>query len=113
VLPKTSDLPVAAAALRLVLAGGEYFPCFDLDEAQAPAAATALKAPLSRRQAEIFTELAAGATNKEIARKLGISLATVKMHVRALLNLVGARNRTEAAMRLRAASAEIANGSRD
>ena len=36
--------------------------------------------------------------------KLGISLATVKMHVRALLTLVGARNRTEAVMRLRRAA---------
>jgi DNA-binding NarL/FixJ family response regulator len=102
VLPKTFDLRVAAAALRLVAAGGEYFPCFDLEE-EAPAAVGSARAPLSRRQAEILTELEAGATNKEIARKLGISLATVKMHVRALLNLVGARNRTEAVMRLRRA----------
>ena len=103
VLPKTFDLPVAAAALRLVLAGGEYFPCFDLEEAAAPIGAGPARGPLSRRQAEILTELEAGATNKEIARKLGISLATVKMHVRALLNIVGARNRTEAVMRLRRA----------
>jgi DNA-binding NarL/FixJ family response regulator len=108
VLPKTFDLAVAAAALRLVRAGGEYFPCFDLEEDEAPAAASAIaapaRAPLSRRQAEILTELEGGATNKEIARKLGISLATVKMHVRSLLNLVGARNRTEAVMRLRRAT---------
>jgi DNA-binding NarL/FixJ family response regulator len=105
VLPKTFDLPVAAAALRLVVAGGEYFPCFDIGEEAIPAAfAAPARAPLSRRQAEILTELEAGATNKEIARKLGISLATVKMHVRALLNLVGARNRTEAVMRLRRAT---------
>lgn len=105
VLPKTSDLPVAAAALRLVVAGGEYFPCFDLEEpAGAASGAGSSRAPLSRRQAEILTELEAGATNKEIARKLGISLATVKMHVRALLTLVGARNRTEAVMRLRRAA---------
>jgi two-component system nitrate/nitrite response regulator NarL len=97
VLPKTFELPVAAAALRLVVAGGEYFPCFDLEEPAPSAARTAM----SRRQAEILIELEAGATNKEIARKLGISLTTVKMHVRALLNLVGARNRTEAVMRLR------------
>jgi DNA-binding NarL/FixJ family response regulator len=103
VLPKTFDLPVTAAALRLVLAGGEYFPCFDLEADALPAGGAAARAPLSRRQSEILVELEAGATNKEIARKLGISLATVKMHVRALLNLVGARNRTEAVMRLRRA----------
>jgi DNA-binding NarL/FixJ family response regulator len=103
VLPKTFDLPVAAAALRLVLAGGEYFPCFDLEADALPTTGAPVRSPLSRRQSEILVELEAGATNKEIARKLGISLATVKMHVRALLNLVGARNRTEAVMRLRRA----------
>ena len=105
VLPKTFDLAVAAAALRPVRAGGEYFPCFDLeDEGEPGATAAPTRAPMSRRQAEILAELEAGATNKEIARKLGISLATVKMHVRSLLNLVGARNRTEAVMRLRRAA---------
>jgi DNA-binding NarL/FixJ family response regulator len=104
VLPKTFDLAVAAAALRLVLAGGEYFPCFDLEADALPVNGAPVRAPLSRRQSEILVELEAGATNKEIARKLGISLATVKMHVRALLNLVGARNRTEAVMRLRRAA---------
>lgn len=101
VLPKTSETPVAAAALRLVVAGGEYFPCFDLDEADEAPVANRLKSQLSRRQTEILAELEEGATNKEIARKLGISLTTVKMHVRALLNVVGARNRTEAVMRVR------------
>jgi DNA-binding NarL/FixJ family response regulator len=101
VLPKTFDLPVVAAALRLVLAGGEYFPCFDLESEATPTSGDPARAPLSRRQAEILGELEGGATNKEIARSLGISVATVKMHVRALLNLVGARNRTEAVMRLR------------
>jgi two-component system nitrate/nitrite response regulator NarL len=107
VLPKTSSPLVAAAALRLVVAGGEYFPCFDLEEAPAEAAAGVRKpSPLSRRQTEILGLLEVGATNKEIARKLGISLATVKMHVRALLSLVGARNRTEAVMRLRRTQSE-------
>ena len=102
VMPKTTDVPVVVAALHLLLAGGEYFPCFDLDDLPPPAAhATSTRAPLSRRQAEILAELEAGATNKEIARKLGISIPTVKMHVRALLNLIGARNRTEAVMRFR------------
>ncbi len=102
VMPKTTEIPVMIAALHLLLAGGEYFPCFDLDLLP-PAAvpASSAKAPLSRRQAEILAELEAGSTNKEIARKLGISIATVKMHVRALLNLIGARNRTEAVMRFR------------
>jgi DNA-binding NarL/FixJ family response regulator len=103
VLPKTLDLPVVAAALRLVLAGGEYIAGFDLEACAVDRSAGPGRTALSRRQAEILVELEAGATNKEIARKLGVSVATVKMHMRALLALVGARNRTEAVMRLRRA----------
>jgi DNA-binding NarL/FixJ family response regulator len=98
VLSKTSALPLAAAALRVVGAGSDYFPSFEPEEDRAE---RPLYKALTPRQAEILVELEAGAPNKEIARKLGISLATVKMHVRALLSLVGARNRTEAVMRLR------------
>ena len=104
VIPKTFDLPVVAAAQNLVLAGGEYFPDINLEGGTAPPRYASIRAPLSRRQAEILVELEDGATNKEIARKLGISVATVKMHVRALLTLAGARNRTEAVSRLRRAA---------
>jgi DNA-binding NarL/FixJ family response regulator len=104
VMPKTFDLPIVAAALRLLLAGGEYFPDFHPEADVPPPRYARIGAPLSRRQAEILIELEDGATNKEIARKLGISVATVKMHVRALFNLAGARNRTEAVTRFRRAA---------
>jgi DNA-binding NarL/FixJ family response regulator len=98
VLPRTSEPAVMAAALRLVMAGGEYFPCFDMEE---PPAATPSRTGLTRRQGEILAELGAGASNKEIARKLNISVATVKLHVRALMNIAAARNRTQVVIRLR------------
>jgi DNA-binding NarL/FixJ family response regulator len=51
---------------------------------------------LSPREAEVLALLAEGAPNKAIARRLGISVHTVKFHVAALLVKLGAANRTDA-----------------
>jgi two-component system nitrate/nitrite response regulator NarL len=53
---------------------------------------------LSSREAEILVYLQEGAPNKVIARKLKLSEATVKVHVKAILRKVGAGNRTQAAL---------------
>jgi len=53
---------------------------------------------LSSREAEILTCLKDGAPNKVIARKLNLSEATVKVHVKTILKKIGARNRTQAAL---------------
>lgn len=53
---------------------------------------------LSSREAEILIYLQEGAPNKVIARKLKLSEATVKVHVKAILRKVGAGNRTQAAL---------------
>jgi DNA-binding NarL/FixJ family response regulator len=99
VLPKTQELALWAPALKLVLAGGQYFPCID-EFADEPAAPPRLKVQgLSARQNEVLRELVQGRTNKEIAQSLGISIATVKLHVQSILIATGARNRTEAAIR--------------
>jgi two-component system nitrate/nitrite response regulator NarL len=53
---------------------------------------------LSAREAEILGCLMDGAPNKVIARKLCVTEATVKVHVKAILRKIGATNRTQAAM---------------
>lgn len=70
--------------------------------------ATAIRKPASRQQAdinnltnreyEILTLIAKGMSNKVIARELGISDGTVKVHVKHLLKKLGLRSRVEAAV---------------
>lgn len=51
---------------------------------------------LTPREIEVVTLLADGASNKAIARKLGISFHTAKFHVAAILEKLDATTRTEA-----------------
>jgi len=99
-IPKTAPPELITAALRLILAGGLYFSDFSsLSSRQR--SETPLRTRLSSRQLEVLRLIEMGQTNKEIAKALGISVATVKLHVQAILNITGARNRTEAALRAR------------
>jgi DNA-binding CsgD family transcriptional regulator len=54
--------------------------------------------PLSPREAEVHALIAQGLTNREIAHRLFISEATAKVHVRSILEKLGVRSRTEAAI---------------
>jgi two-component system nitrate/nitrite response regulator NarL len=58
----------------------------------------ALLNKLSEREAQILRCLTQGASNKLIARELGVAEATVKVHIKAILRKVKAANRTQAAM---------------
>ncbi|MBN2085567.1 MAG: AAA family ATPase [Anaerolineales bacterium] len=57
--------------------------------------------PLSDRELEVLHLLARGMSNQEIARKLVITVGTVKSHVNHILEKLNARNRTEAVARAR------------
>jgi DNA-binding NarL/FixJ family response regulator len=52
---------------------------------------------LSAREHGVLRLIAAGLSNRQIARTLSISERTVKFHVTALLNKLGAENRAQAA----------------
>ena len=58
-----------------------------------PAAA---EAPLTSRELEVLALLAEGASNKGIARRLGISVHTAKFHVGQVLDKLDATGRTDA-----------------
>jgi DNA-binding NarL/FixJ family response regulator len=108
-IAKTSSRELIEAALGVVLAGGSYFS--DL----APLRADDRPAGdhrLSPRQAEVLDLLHGGFRNEEIAQALGISVATVKLHVHAILKSTGARSRVDLLVRniqaVRAPAASLA-----
>lgn len=67
-----------------------------------PKAATADAAALTAREDQIVRLLAAGLSNKEIARRLDIGLATVKSHVHNLLGKLALERRSQVAPWMRA-----------
>jgi len=57
-----------------------------------------LRRPLSSREGDILQCIVRGDSNKHIARRYDIAEATVKVHVKAILRKIGARNRTQSAI---------------
>lgn len=88
-------------ALRGELYCSPRFAAHLLTQLAAGAAATAqtpcgAMASLTPREKQILQEIRVGASNKEIARQLGISAATVKNHVHRLLEKLDVRRRAQA-----------------
>ncbi|MEQ5787698.1 response regulator transcription factor [Erythrobacter sp. NFXS35] len=91
------------AAVEQVLAGQSALP---LELVTAALRAPVLAAPspsslaqvLTTREQQVVALVAEGLTNKEIARELGISPATVKVHVERLIGKLGVADRTQAAV---------------
>jgi DNA-binding NarL/FixJ family response regulator len=85
------------AAIRKVYAGESYLsPSLSaklVDQMQARAHGSRL---LTSRQMMVLRLMAAGQSNREIAESLAITERTVKFHVTAILNKIGADNRTQA-----------------
>lgn len=58
-----------------------------------------LPEPLSERELDILKLVSAGLSNREIGKKLGLSEGTVKNYVTNILQKIGVRDRTQAALR--------------
>lgn len=96
-LPKSESPEVLQQALRLVLGGGTYMPAqalADLRHGAPPPRPDA--SGLTPRQMDVLRCLMRGQPNKLIARELGLTEGTVKIHIAAILRALQARNRTEA-----------------
>lgn len=91
-LPKTLTPDELVEAVNTLIEGGTVMP----DEATAK-----MSFRLTPREIEVVRAIAAGRSNKEIARDLGVQEVTIKLHVKTLSRKLDARNRTHAAMRAR------------
>ncbi len=69
-------------------------------DGEAAAFALMTRFGLSRRESEVLQTMAAGKTNEEIARTLGISLSTVKTRIEGIFRRLGVTTRTAAALRV-------------
>ncbi len=100
-LLREADGARLAAALRAVAEGLAAFDPRLADAALRPR--EGMPSPpaeaLTPRELEVLQLMAEGMPNKTIAGRLGISEHTVKFHVNAILNKLGAQGRTEAVVR--------------
>lgn len=99
-IPKRLDSNILSGALKLILDGGTYIPPIMLDnninsniynQTISP-----LKKNLTNRQSQVLDLIAQGKSNKQIAYDMGVSEATVKLHINALLRSLKVNNRTQA-----------------
>jgi len=117
---KHSSCDALIATLRLVADGVALFPTAMIETLISETAPTPLlgstaqeidravlavrsdlraaRANLSTRESDVLNQLLLGLSNKEIARGLAITEATVKVHVKAIFRKAGVRSRTQIVM---------------
>ncbi|GGA80198.1 DNA-binding response regulator [Arenimonas soli] len=100
-IPKSSDPGTIRDAIAAVLDGGHWAPQqAEHAEGLAPEEAqiAARLQELTPQQFRVLGMLGSGLLNKQIAHALGVSEATVKAHMTAILRKLGASNRTQAVL---------------
>jgi DNA-binding NarL/FixJ family response regulator len=98
-IPKTLGVEAMRAAISRILNGGVWTPP-DVDlqagSDNETAALLTRMATLTPQQVRVLMMLSEGLLNKQIAYQLGVSEATVKAHVSAILQKLGVESRTQA-----------------
>ena len=92
-MPKSSEKDAIVTAIRKVAAGGRFLS----PEFAKRLAERDLMPLLSPRETDVLRLIAQGLANKQIAGELALGEATVKTHVRHILEKLGAPDRTRAA----------------
>ncbi len=106
-LPKTAGVAQMGEAIRAVLDGGVWTPPgIDLSSPVDAEVADMVRrlSTLTPQQVRVLMMLSEGLLNKQIAYELGVSEATVKAHVSAILTKLNVDSRTQAVI----AAAKIA-----
>ncbi|HEV7438497.1 MAG TPA: response regulator transcription factor [Methylobacterium sp.] len=106
-VPKALGIAEIAAAFRLILDGGIFVPPSladlslpsDWAPSYEPSRPIGTEVRLTPRQQDVLRLIRSGKSNKEIARTLGLTENTVKVHANALYRALGVRDRTGAAQR--------------
>jgi DNA-binding NarL/FixJ family response regulator len=105
-IPKSMKKEEILSAIRLILVSGVYVQPRALggsarssEMTESPDSnVTERISSLTARQRDVLAEIGAGKSNKLIARALGMTEGTVKLHVAAILKGLGMTNRTQAAI---------------
>jgi two-component system nitrate/nitrite response regulator NarL len=104
-LPKSISAAALGLSLELITLGENLFTAptalwrrRPISEHRTNSDGELSKSALTHRQRQILEYLEAGLSNRAIAEKLEVAEATVKVHVRSLLQRINVGNRTQAAL---------------
>ena len=98
----STPIGIVVEAIRLVKAGGTFVPARSLIEAQklvkgSPSSSHLPEGIFTTRQLAVIDALRRGKSNKIIAYELNMCESTVKVHVRNIMKILNAKNRTQVA----------------
>jgi DNA-binding NarL/FixJ family response regulator len=108
-VPKSAPATTMVEALRTVLSGGTWTPphtAGTLDPSESEAAV--LVSRLTPQQFRVLVMLCSGLQNKQIGQHLNVAEATVKAHMRAIMEKFGASNRTQVVLVAQRLSLDVA-----